>query len=226
MSKPPVTPLGPDTEAPAVKTGRTRGRPRPEEVALLESEMLEVALDEFLQHGYGGASLSRIVKNAGISKGTLYSRYASKAELFRAIVHTQVERLSPVTALQADGVALGLEEGLSAYADHMLATNLEGDLLGVNRLIYSESHRFPELGAAAAERTALGIKRIAHFIQVCAEADGLPCQDPRAIAEAFILMLRGWYVNVILTNSEVSVAQRQRWVRQAVHALVSGRADW
>lgn len=226
MSRSRATPSESDAEAPVVKTGRTRGRPRPEEVALLESELLEVALGEFLQHGYGGASLSRIVKNAAISKGTLYSRYASKAELFRAIVHTQIDGLSPVASLQADGVALGLEAGLAAYADHMLATNLEGDLLGVNRLIYSESHRFPELGAAAAERTALGIKRIAHFIHTCAKTDGLPCQNPRAIAEAFILMLRGWYVNVILTNSEVSVAQRKRWVRLAVHTLVSGRADW
>lgn len=226
MPRSPATPNDPGAEVSPVKTGRPRGRPRPEEVALLENELLEVSLAEFLQNGYGGASLSRIVKTAGISKGTLYSRYASKAELFRAIVHTQIAGLAPVAALQVDGVALGLEDGLAAYADHMLATNLEGGLLGVNRLIYSESHRFPELGAAAAERTALGIKRIANFICACAEMDGLSCKDPRAIAEAFILMLRGWYVNVILTNSEVSVAQRKRWVKQAVHALVSGRADW
>lgn len=208
------------------KSGRPRGRPRPEEVEALESELLDVALREFLEHGYGGASMSQIVKVAGISKGTLYSRYGSKAELFRAIVLAQIERLSPVSALQADGVPLGLEAGLFAYADHMLATNLEGDLLGVNRLIYSESHRFPELGAAAAERTSLGTRRIANFIRACAEQDNVPCQDPDGIAEAFILMLRGWYVNAILTNSEVSAVQRQRWVRQAVHTLISGRADW
>lgn len=208
------------------KPGRARGRPRPDEVKALESELLDVALREFFQHGYGGASMTRIVKTAGISKGTLYSRYRSKAELFRAIVHAQIERLSPVAVLQADGAPLGLEEGLAAYADHMLATNLEGDLLGVNRLIYSESHRFPELGAAAAERTALGIKRIANFIRTCAEADNMSCQDPDGIAEAFILMLRGWYVNVILTNREISTEQRQRWVQQAVRALISGRTDW
>lgn len=215
-----------DSKSAPAKSGRTRGRPRPEEVAALESELLDVALGEFLQHGYGGTSMTRIVKMAGISKGTLYSRYASKAELFRAIVHAQIERISPVASLQVNGVSLGLEAGLTAYADHMLATNLEGDLLGVNRLIYSESHRFPELGAAAEERTTLGIKRIEGFIQTCADADGLPCKDPRGVAEAFILMLRGWYVNAILTNSEVSVEQRKCWVKRAVHILVSARAGW
>lgn len=215
-----------DSKPAAVKSSRARGRPRPEEVVALENELVNVALREFLQHGYGGTSMSQIVKVAGISKGTLYSRYSSKAELFRAIIHIQIERLSPLAKLQSGGVSLSLEEGLTAYADHMLATNLQGELLGVNRLIYSESHRFPELGAAAAERTALGVKRIAKFIETRAAIEGLPCKDPRGVAEAFILMLRGWYVNVILTNSEVSVAERKRWVNRAVHTLVSAREDW
>src|SRR3546814_3245620 len=119
-----------------------------------------------------------------------------------------------------------LEKGLKTYANRMLSLSLEGQLLEVNRLVSSESQRFPELGAAAAERTALGIKRIAAFIRECAEFDAVPCKDADAAAEVFILMLRGWYVNVMLTNVPVSVAQRERWVTRAVRTLLSARADW
>ncbi len=210
----------------ATKSPRTRGRPRPEDLVAIENELLEVALREFLQHGYGGASMTQIVKVAGVSKTTLYSRYPSKAELFRAIIYAQIDHLSPEASLRAGESPVNLEQGLMSYANHMLAISLQGDLLGVNRLIYSESYRFPELGAAAAERTALGIKRIAGFIRACATADGLPCKDPTGVAEAFILMIRGWYVNVILTNGTVSTAQRERWVKRAVHTLVSAREDW
>lgn len=188
--------------------------------------MLQVALQEFLRHGYGETSMTQIVKVAGVSKTTLYSRYASKAELFRAIIHAQIDQFSPADSLRVGEGSVNLEQGLMAYANHMLAISLRGDLLGVNRLIYSESYRFPELGAAAAERTALGVKRIAKFIRDCAIADGVPCKDPAGVAEVFILMIRGWYVNVILINSEVSSAQRERWVRRAVHTLVSARKDW
>jgi len=210
----------------AVKSNRSRGRPSSEDVAAIEGELLAVALQEFLRHGYGAASMTQIVKAAGVSKTTLYSRYASKAELFRAIIYAQIDQLSPSDSLRVGEGSVGLQQGLMAYANHMLAISLQGDLLGVNRLIYSESYRFPELGAAAAERSALGVKRIAGFIRACAVADGVPCKDPTGVAEVFILMIRGWYVNVILTNNTVTAAQRERWVKRAVHTLISARKDW
>lgn len=185
-----------------------------------------MALKEFLVHGYGGASMTRIVKVAGISKTTLYSRFASKAELFRAIIDRQIEHLSPSTPLQFAEGRPNLEKGLKSFANHMLQLSLQGDVLGINRLMYSESYRFPELGAAAAERTELGIRRISSFIRECANADGIPCQDPEGVAESFILMIRGWFVNVMLTNRPVTAAQRQRWVERAVHTLLSAREDW
>lgn len=205
---------------------RSPGRPKLEEVAELESRLLDVALREFLAHGYGGTSMRRIVGAAHISKTTLYSRFPSKEQLFRAIMRQQIDRLSAATSLKSKGGLLGLEQGLRSYANRMLEVSLEGDLLQINRLIYSESHRFPELGAAAAERTQMGVQQIACFIGECAELDGIPCRDPEGVAEAFIFMLRGWYVNVALTSVKVPAAVVDRWVDRAVHALISARADW
>jgi AcrR family transcriptional regulator len=202
------------------------GRPRLEDAASIESKLLGIALNEFLQHGYGGTSMAKIVQIAGMSKTTLYSRYPSKEDLFRAIIHQQIEYLAPSASLKSDAGPLDLEQGLNSYANHMLETSLQGDLLGVNRLIYSESHRFPELGAAVAERTALGIKRISAFIRDCAKRDGISCKDPDAVAEVFILTIRGWYINNLLTNHEVTSRQRQSWVKRAVNTLIAAREDW
>jgi hypothetical protein len=133
---------------------------------------------------------------------------------------------SGYAALRSPKGKLDLVGGLRAYGNRTLEISLEGDLLQVNRLIYSESARFPELGLAAAERSQSGIDDVAIFIRTCADADAIPCRDPQAIAEAFIFMLRGWYVDMLLTNRQVSVRQRQRWVDTAVQALVAGRAEW
>lgn len=208
------------------KSGRSRGRPKPGDVAAIESRLLEIALQEFLQYGYGEASMTRIVEAAGVSKTTLYSRFPAKDQLFRAIIYQQIDNLAPSAVLQSGTEPLDLARGLKSYANHMLELNLEGDLLGVNRLIYSESHRFPELGAAAAERTELGIRRISSFIRACAEADGLPCKDPDGVAEVFILVMRGWYINVMLINQDISVTQRELWVERAVQTLLRGREHW
>ena len=205
---------------------RSRGRPRVGEGEIIESELLEGALREFLKHGYGGTSMAQIVKSLGISKTTLYSRYPSKNDLFRAIMSRQIERLSARTALQTNGHWLDLGMGLRAYANRSLEISLAGDLREVNRLIYSESGRFPELGAAAAERTQLGIAQIAEFIEQCGERDGIPIRDAKGVAEAFIFMLRGWYVDVLLNNVPVDPSTRETWVEKAVHAILNGREEW
>lgn len=207
-------------------SGRTRGRPRLDEVAGIENRLLKIALKEFLEHGYGGTSMTRIVQLAGVSKTTLYSRFPSKEKLFRAIMYQQIKRIAPARDLDAFQGQPDLVEGLTAYANRVLQLGMRGDLLGVNRLIYSESHRFPELGAAAAKRTQLGVERIAEFIQECAAARGKTCKDARGPAEAYILMLRGWYVDVMLHNQKVRAEERQRWVERAVRALVEGADQW
>jgi TetR/AcrR family transcriptional regulator, mexJK operon transcriptional repressor len=208
------------------KRRRSRGRPTLEDVEGLENKLLSVALNEFVQHGYGGTSMRRIVVVAGISKTTLYSRFSSKEQLFRAIMRQQIDHLSAAASRRPRLEPVDLERAFVAYANHMLEVSLRGDLLAVNRLIFSESHRFPELGSAAAERTMLGIRQVADLIGHWATADRLPCRDPEGVAEAFIHMLRGWYMNVVLTNAKVPVIQREQWVERAVHALISARREW
>lgn len=207
-------------------SGRSRGRPKQDDVALIESELLAIALKEFLQHGYGGASMSRVVKAAGVSKTTLYSRFPSKEALFRAIMYLHIDTLPAAMSL---GTATGLpdlETGLKFYANHVLGVSFKGDLLEVNRLIYSEARRFPELGRAAAERSQLGITQITDFICKCAIRDGIPCKDPAAVAEAFIFMMRGWYIDVMITKRKLSAAVREQWVERAVRVLISDRHQW
>lgn len=201
---------------------RPRGRPRAADVAELEGRLLDVAFQEFVAHGYGGTSLSRIVKAAGISKTTLYARYPSKMALLRAIVERQTEAHAAVTALRSPKGPHDLAAGLRAYANRTLEISLAGDLLLLNRLIYGEAGRFPELGRAAAERTQRGIDDVAVFIRTCADAANLSCRDERALAEAFIFMLRGWYVDVLLAGRGASARERQRWVETAVGVLLAG----
>ncbi len=185
-----------------------------------------MALEEFVRNGYGGASINGIVKAAHVSKTTVYQRFSSKEELFRAIIRQQIGRLAPMMALSLHGEANSLERGLVSFANHALEFSLKGDMLAVNRLVYSEASRFPELGKAAAEATKIGIRQVSKFIRQCAAADFIPCRNAEPAAEVFIFMLRGWYADVMLTNRKVSKAARVKWVERCVHCLVTARRDW
>jgi AcrR family transcriptional regulator len=47
-----------------------------------KNELIEAALDEFSVHSYQNASLNKIIKNAGISKGKFYYRFEDKKAFY------------------------------------------------------------------------------------------------------------------------------------------------
>jgi AcrR family transcriptional regulator len=55
--------------------------------------ILAAAGDEFATHGYGGASLNRIIEAADISKGSLYYYFDDKADLFASVIEEAVRRI-------------------------------------------------------------------------------------------------------------------------------------
>lgn len=53
--------------------------------------LIEAALNEFITHEYDKASLNRIIKSAGISKGTFYYHFKNKEELYKHLLITAVK---------------------------------------------------------------------------------------------------------------------------------------
>jgi len=210
---------------PSAAPVRARGRPRLSEVAAIDAGLLAAALSEFLGHGFGGASMRGIAKAANVSRTTLVARFASKADLFRAIMTQQAARMAAHAALSEPGPP-DLARGLAAYGNRALAYSLEGDLLAINRLITSAAGQFPEVAAVVLDSTEAGIVQVADFIQRCAAADGVACADPHAVAECFILALRGWYGRVLLGGTLPGAIERDGWVRRMVATLIAGRPGW
>ena len=56
-------------------------------------EVLDAALTLFLEHGYDGASMQAIADRAGVTKPVVYACFASKDELFRALLAREEERI-------------------------------------------------------------------------------------------------------------------------------------
>lgn len=57
-----------------------------------KNELIEAALDEFSIHSYRNASLNKIIKNAGISKGTFYYHFEDKKTLYLFLHETAYQR--------------------------------------------------------------------------------------------------------------------------------------
>ena len=98
---------------------RPRGRPSLHDAATIDDEILDVALQQFVHHGYG-VSMAQIVRMAGVSKTTMYSRFSSKEELFGAIMRKQIARVDETMPLGSPKTFYDLEAGLRNYANRSL----------------------------------------------------------------------------------------------------------
>ena len=65
--------------------------------------VLEAAERLFLANGFGATSLEDIAREAGFSKGAVYSNFAGKTDLFFAIVEQQFVELAARSAQAVDG---------------------------------------------------------------------------------------------------------------------------
>lgn len=58
------------------------------------AELLDPAEREFLAYGFDGASLNRILADAGMSKGQAYYYVTGKADLYRAVIERVIARFA------------------------------------------------------------------------------------------------------------------------------------
>lgn len=147
--------------------------------------ILDVARECFLAEGFAATSMSTIAARLGGSKGTLYNYFKSKEELFAAMM----QRLCG--ELQATLFDIGPDGGdaearLTHFARSFLGHLMSPEAMGIQRLIVSESERFPELGRIfydSGPRIVLG--RIGAYLQELMDAGRLRRTDPVIAAQHF-----------------------------------------
>lgn len=61
-------------------------------------KILECAIDEFAEHDYDSASVSKIVARAGIAKGSLYQYFADKSDLHSYLLELASQKKTEILA--------------------------------------------------------------------------------------------------------------------------------
>lgn len=205
---------------------RSGGRPKAQDVAEREARLIAAALQTFLAKGYGAASMNEVARAARVSKGTLWARFPTKADLFRAIIEDQIQK-SYVRFRHAGPRPRTLDAMLKAFAERALQDSLSAEIIALNRLIYSEAGRFPEVGEAARRRSQVGVQQVAEWIAEYAVEEAAPCRDPETAASLFTTLLRGYYGDVMLKGAGPPPAGEIRtWVQTMLKVFLAGRRDW
>jgi AcrR family transcriptional regulator len=132
--------------------------------------------------------MSRIASEAGVSKGTLYNYFTSKAELFSAYVRRECNR-SIATMFQAVDTSMAPVEVLTQIGVSMFRMLLSETALTMYRMVVAEAEKFPELARAFyAEGPARAVAHLAAYLRGAAAKGTLRLEDPEFAAEQFFAL--------------------------------------
>lgn len=186
------------------------GRPKKDQVELVEQTLLSAARTVFLAKGYANATLTEIAALARASKRTIYDRHPNKATLFEAAISAFIkDRFLPIENLPLQ--AGSLREKLLCLAQVLTAIATDEETIAIHRIAAAEQLQFPHLVQRLRrygfERAVDIVKNILVEHNIC---------DPTIAAEIFYAT----FVLAPLHHSMVAAANETNAIEKRVQFFV------
>jgi AcrR family transcriptional regulator len=108
-------------------------------------EILDAALEVFVERGYAATRLDDVAQRAGVSKGTVYLYFDSKEELFKAVIRSGIVRAIEEAEARAAAFEGSAAELLRVLYQGWWESIGSTKLSGIPKLMISEAQNFPEL---------------------------------------------------------------------------------
>lgn len=181
-------------------------------------QVLDGARKVFMRDGFEGASVDDIVREAGVSKATLYSYFPDKRLLFIEVAKIECQAQSDAAVAQLEG-SDDVREVLTTAAKRMTRFFMSDVGLQVHRIIVGESQRFPEIGREFFESGPARVHTILRkFLQKSVEAGKLKIDDIDLAADQFPELCKaGLHLKMVLGLREPpSEAEIDRVIEGAV----------
>jgi AcrR family transcriptional regulator len=209
--------------APPSDTRSRAGRPTREQAQARHAELLDTALDMFLENGFQLTTMEGVAAAMGMTKRTIYARYEDKAALFLATVQRAIDRtVTSVEELRAAETE-DLEATLIAIGQMRIADLSRPEGVRLRRIINTESYRFPQIFSMSYEQ---GAKPVITFLTDLFRrhdnAGAICVQQPDMAANVFMSMVVGGPVRLLVSGNPMSSTEIDDWVSAAVRLFLNG----
>ncbi len=199
------------------------GRPTRDQQEQRHEELLNVALDIFLEKGFEQATMEEIAVSVGMSKRTVYARYEDKPALFKAAVRRAIMRYTvPREALDVID-ANQLENALNAIAHQRIVNLMKPVAIKLQRILSTQSYRFPELFKVAFDEGAgPTIDFLCDLFTHHAALGAITVAEPRRAATAFLSLAVGGPARIIVSGNTLDDTQIDQHIRFTVRLFLDG----
>jgi len=206
------------TKTKASRSARPRsGRPTKEQAGQITGHIVEVATKLFLESSFESISVDLIAATARISKQTFYARFASKEELYAAVIRRSVDNLLMPAAGEPDRAG-PIETTLIRIGVELSRRAIAPAAVALNRLVTSESHQFPQLALTVHESAIHTRGLIADIFSNAMREKQIRSADAHFLAEQFLYAVVDGHTRSLILSGKT--ARSEKDLRERVTAAV------
>ncbi len=189
-------------------------------------ELLDAALDLFVEKGFAATRSEEVAARAGVSKGTLFLYFPTKQDLFKAVVHenlaTRFVAWNAEYETFAGTTAEMLRYCLDSWWQHVGTTKASG----ISKLILTEAHNFPDVAAYyQAEVTAPAATLIRRILQRGIDSGEFRPVDPEYAVFSImstIAYLIAWKHSMVTCLPPDTMLAPERYIASQTDILLNG----
>jgi len=202
-----------------------RGRPTAAQVEAINRAIPAAAAEYFLAVGFEAVSMEAVAARAGVSKGTLYARYPTKAALLHAVIEERVAAWSLEAGRHDHLLPTDLEARLRYHAKTIIRAFANDEVRALETLVSGPgvspdlARDFHEIGQR------FTIRMLADEIASGTRNDAVPARDPGRIAQMLVAMLYGLF-HLEENSGVVSEKTALEFADRSVDVLFAAREIW
>lgn len=189
-------------------------------------ELLDAALDLFVEKGFSATRVEEVAARAGVSKGTLFLYFQSKEDLFKAVVRENIANKFP--AWQEEFVTFeGTSSDMLRYAlvswwERIGKTRASG----ITKLVMSEAQNFPEIAAFYQEEVIKPGNAMIHSILERGVQSGefrnMDLEQAVHIIVAPMIFLMMWKHSMGACAASANIIDPKEFIHMHVDLLLNG----
>jgi TetR/AcrR family transcriptional regulator len=189
-------------------------------------ELLDAALDLFVEKGFSATRVDEVAARAGVSKGTLFLYFQNKEDLFKAVVRENIANKFPAWQeefLSFEGSSSDmLRYAMTSWWERIGKTRASG----ITKLVMSEAQNFPEIAAFYQEEVIQPgnamLRRILERGVQRGEFRALDLEQAVHLIVAPMIFLLMWKHSMSACAASAKIIDPEQFIHMQVDVLLHG----
>ncbi|AZN32198.1 TetR/AcrR family transcriptional regulator [Pseudoalteromonas sp. Xi13] len=183
--------------------------------------ILQAAEQLFFEKGVEHTSMDQVAAKAGASKRTVYNHFATKEELFQAILTTMLAKINHGDVIHFNkNQPIDLQ--LTAIAEQEVAMLTSPDFLRLAKIAFMQMLQEPQLAKSLSNNTMGCMTYLEGFLEQAKIAGVLKGDELNVAAKQFVFQLKSFVFYPLLYGFEtVTEQQNNKVIEQTVSLFLA-----